>query len=92
MADDDFSTQQVLEQCGITYRKLDIWTSNKYLGDDPKHVGNGVRRRYTEHEVKVLKRIVALTEAGVRVDVASKVARGEVAAYNKLAEALENCT
>jgi DNA-binding transcriptional MerR regulator len=91
MADDELTTQEVLNLCQVSYRKLDIWTTSGYLGNDQKQVGNGVRRRYTKDEVTVLRRMIDLNDAGVLPGVASQIARGNVDSYNKLAQALDNC-
>lgn len=77
---------------GLTYRQLDVWTTSGYLSDDRKNVGNGGRRQYTDEEVEVLRRMLLLVAAGTRVEIASKIAQGDIGSYNALASALEECT
>jgi DNA-binding transcriptional MerR regulator len=85
------TTQEVLDQTGASYRILDVWTTSQYLSDDPKRVGNGQRRTYTDDEVRVFERMLALVQAGMKPEVASVIARGDIVAYNKIAQALEDC-
>lgn len=93
MVDGEMKTQDVLAHFGnaLTYRQLDSWTTACYLSDDPKKIGQGVPRKYTDAEVIVLTRMLALVGAGVKPDVASVIAKGDVGAYNTLAQALEDC-
>lgn len=82
---------EILEQYGMTYRQLYYWTTGGFLGDDKKMVGNGGIREYTEAEVRVLERMLALVRAGVQVPVASWIAKGDGGRFNQLHVALEAC-
>lgn len=60
-----FSSHQVAEMVGITYRQLDYWVRVGIIGAEHKaRVGSGCPRRWTLEEVYRLKAIVArYTEA-----------------------------
>lgn len=82
------NTQEVLDSIdGLTYRQLNVWTVAGYLGDDRKRIGQGRARDYTTQEVDVLRRMFPLVRAGVRPEIASKIALGDVQAYDQLANA-----
>lgn len=82
---------EILDAFDITYRQLYYWTTAGLLGDDKKLTGNGGRREYTEDEVRVLSRMLALVKAGVQVPVASCIAKGDGGRFNDLHRALEEC-
>lgn len=78
---------------GVTYRRLDVWTSKGWLipeaGSNP---GSGNKRRYPRSELRVAELIVRLTDAGVAVEVAAWMARNRVegaAALRGLADTVE---
>lgn len=82
---------EILDRYDITYRQLYYWTTAGLLGDDRKLIGNGGRREYTDEEVKVLGRMLALVKAGVQVPIASWIAKGDGAKFDQLHLALEEC-
>lgn len=85
------TSSEILDQFDITYRQLYYWTTAGLLGEDKKHTGNGGRRHYTDEEVQVLERMLALVKAGVQVPVASWMAKGDKDVISKLVEAVEAC-
>lgn len=64
-----------LAALGLTYRKLDYWTSIGHIRADETHPGSGARRTWPEHELRVATRIGRLTDAGIRLDRAAHLAR-----------------
>lgn len=85
------SSSEILDEYNITYRQLYYWTTAGFLGDDTKHTGNGGRREYTDEEVRVLSRMLALVQAGVTVPMASRMAKRDLVSVRFLIEALEDC-
>jgi MerR-like DNA binding protein len=85
------TSSEILDEFDITYRQLYYWTTGGFLGEDKKHTGNGGRRHYTDEEVRVLERMLALVKAGVQVPVASWIAKGDGGHFNQLHLALEAC-
>jgi DNA-binding transcriptional MerR regulator len=53
-----FSTRDVLEQTGLTFRVLDYWLRTGVIALDDPTPGSGMRRRYTEAEMAAIKRII----------------------------------
>lgn len=81
MIEEFWSTQEILDDLSdLTYRQLDHWTTSCYLSEDAKNTGNGRARRYSSKEVQVLRAMLKLVAAGIRPEVASKIARGDIPA------------
>ena len=55
-----FTTRDVLEHTGISFRILDYWlrTGVISLGDDLNMPGSGRSRRYTEDEVNAIRAVI----------------------------------
>lgn len=60
---------------GVTYRRLHLWTTNGYLVADSASPGSGYARLWPVDQVEVAARMVRLTDAGLSVAAAAKVAR-----------------
>lgn len=63
---------------GLTYRRLDYWTTKGHLKADSARPGTGYPRSWTRRELKVAELMVRLRSAGLRLDVAARVARSTV--------------
>jgi DNA-binding transcriptional MerR regulator len=85
------TSSDILDEYPITYRQLYYWTTAGFLGTDTKLTGNGGRREYTDEEVLVLSRMLALVQAGVMVPIASCIAKGDGERFEELLVALEAC-
>jgi hypothetical protein len=70
-----FTSTELAEAAGITYRQADHWTRHGHLHADPPAPGSGFARTYTETEVQVASLIRRLTEAGFTFDTATGRAR-----------------
>jgi len=55
-----YSTQEVIEQTGISFRVLDYWlrTSVVVLSEQDNQPGSGNRRHFTANEVEAIGRLV----------------------------------
>lgn len=63
---------------GATARQVDHWTRGGRLrSDSPESLGAGNRRSWPDEEVAVCRLLVRLTAAGLAIDRAELVARGE---------------
>lgn len=63
---------------GATARQVDHWTRGGRLrSDSPESVGAGHRRSWPDEEVGVCRLLVRLTSAGLGIEQAERVARGE---------------
>lgn len=80
MAKTAFSDSQVDRALarGLTYRQLHYWTTKGYLKADSARPGTGYPRSWTRRELKVAELMVRLRDAGLRLDVAHRVARSTV--------------
>lgn len=85
------NAKEVLKNYDLSYRQLDLWTSNGYLGssEDSAQPGSGKRREYSKPELVILERMIAFVSAGVSPAVASAISRGDVEATAKLVHAME---
>ena len=63
------------EGSGATYRQIDYWTSKGHLLALNQGYGSGSPRYWQLSEVVVAHRMKALTDLGIRVAVAERVAR-----------------
>lgn len=63
---------------GATARQVDHWTRGGRLrSDSPESVGAGHKRSWPDEEVAVCRLLVRLTSAGLGIEQAERVARGE---------------
>jgi DNA-binding transcriptional MerR regulator len=76
---------------GVTYRQVDFWTRKGWLRPTNAAPGSGIGRVYPPAEVALAARMAALLKAGLAVQVAARVARGEAAAAETLRLVLEAC-
>jgi len=68
---------------GVTYRKLDYWTRNHFLGNGvTERPGSGITRRWTWSEVQLALTIGALTELGFDLTTAVSLAPRVFASTN----------
>lgn len=65
-----FSSLEVCEQTGCTYRQLDYWTRQGWLIAEVDAKGSGSQRAYSEVTVKIVKHAVALISAGLTPETA----------------------
>jgi DNA-binding transcriptional MerR regulator len=72
---DWLTSDQVVRQAGITYRRLDYWTRVGYLSPAVPAAGNGSARVWTPWEAEIAGRIRRLSEAGLPVEAAVRYAR-----------------
>ena len=64
----NYSSLEVCDMTGATYRQLDYWARCGNLPDAPRGgPGSGRARRYTDDDVAVVRLLVALPRAGVDV-------------------------
>lgn len=61
----------------VTYRRLDYWTRKGYLRAENPTPGSGYRRTWPRSEHRVARAMARLTAAGLTLDAAHRVARGE---------------
>lgn len=80
---------ELAEHAGITYRQVDWWTRSGLIRPDNPDCGSGRHRRYPPEEVRAAERIAGLVRAGVHVQVAARIARGEQEPATRLRKALE---
>lgn len=66
-----------LLRAGLTYRQADHWTRRGYLRPTNPDCGSGHGRDYPASEVRVAGVMVRLVAAGLTVEAAHTVARGE---------------
>lgn len=71
------NADRLLAYAGITYRRLDYWCTKGYLAADKANPGSGYARQFTVTEAQVARTMRRLIDAGVKVDVAHSVARGQ---------------
>ena len=73
------TSEALVARAGITYRQLDWWTRRGYLKPDHdwegRHSGTGTPREWMQEECRVAMAMGRLVQAGLRVDVAHRVAR-----------------
>ena len=62
---------------GITYRQLDYWSRHDYLHANAATPGTGVPRTWPLEELAVAGRLVRLLDAGLNLQAALTVARGQ---------------
>jgi hypothetical protein len=84
-------SNQVLSWAKITRRQLDNWVAKKYIkpASSAGRGFGGVQYAWSQEEAKVVQLMGDLTRAGVRPDVAARMARGEVKACEGLLYALK---
>lgn len=51
---EDYSTNEVCDLAGITYRQLDFWLRSGYVTIQSTASGSGSRRRFTRQEVQAI--------------------------------------
>lgn len=76
------------EEAGLTPRRLDYWTRRGYLKPVEENPGSGRERHFTLWETRVARRMAGLVEAGLTVEAASRLARGDSAATARLLRTL----
>ena len=47
------STVQVCEHADLSYRQLNYWCASGYFPEQPRTMGSGTRRRFSDHEADV---------------------------------------
>lgn len=89
------NSTSIMERFGVTYRQLNYWYRQGYLSPigDPPEVGGGrgTSRVFTDAEVTQLELMLGLVRAGVKPDVAARIARRDTQVTDKLIHALEKC-
>ena len=84
---DEYSSIEVAEMAGVTYRQLDYWLRTGWLNIGSDGHGSGSRRRFTRAEALALVRIVKRYTAAKSAieDIRSGVAwRDELAEVSEL--------
>jgi DNA-binding transcriptional MerR regulator len=79
---------QLAAAVGVTYRQIDYWTRRGFVRPYVMDPGNGHPRDYPPSEIRIARDLAALVAAGVTVETAHAIARGDTAALRTLAEAL----
>lgn len=72
------------DEAGLSYRQLDYWTRRGYLLPVENSPGSGRERHFTLWETRVARRMGGLVEAGLTVESASAIARGDSAVAARL--------
>lgn len=72
------------DEAGLSYRQLDYWTRRGYLKPVEDNPGSGRERHFTAWETGVARRMGGLVEAGLTVETASAIARGDSSAAARL--------
>lgn len=62
---------------GVSYRQLDYWARLGYLVPRQARPGTGINREWPAEEVRVAELIGRLRAAGLSLDAAATVARGQ---------------
>jgi DNA-binding transcriptional MerR regulator len=66
-----------MREAGISYRRLDYWTTRGYLKADQAKPGTGSKRTWSPVELAVARLMVRLVDdAGLNVEAAHRIARG----------------
>lgn len=71
-------------EAGVTYRRLDFWTTHGFLRvaeESATNPGSGRVRRWPVEEIAVAERMVRLADAGLPLAVAADIARQGPGAY-----------
>ncbi len=80
-------------RAGLTYRRLDVWTSKGWLRpENGLNPGSGRERRYPHSELQIGALMVRLTDEGVEVETAARIARDRAegaATLRRLADLVE---
>ena len=79
---------ELVDTAGITYRQLDYWTRRGYLRAAEANPGCGRDRQYSPDETAVARRMGGLGGAGLTVESAAAIARGDRAAISALLRTL----
>ena len=69
------TTYEILEEVGATYRQLDYWCRIGLLHPKNPTPGSGMPREWPAGELRVAKRMVELTQAGLTLVAAHHAAR-----------------
>lgn len=79
---------ELVDNAGITYRQLDYWTRRGYLRPAELNPGCGRDRQYSLSETAVARRMGGLVGAGLTVESAASIARGDRRAVSVLLRTL----
>lgn len=98
LAPPTYSSAQVCQQTGCTYRQLDYWCRHGWLQPEAYSRGNakpgygpGWDRRWTQDELDRAWMMARLVELGVTAQQAAKVARDERGRRRWLADVIAVC-
>lgn len=80
---------EAAKEAGVTFRQLDFWCSQGYLGDHLKQSGTGHARYFYVRDRTRLECLAALVRAGVRVQIAAEIVGGDSDKYLALKEAVD---
>lgn len=61
-----FSTAEVADACGVSFRRLDHWIRKGYVRVEQQADGSGTKRRFTFGEAMQVGLTAALARVGVR--------------------------
>lgn len=72
-----YTHDEMRADTGLTSRQLDHWTRAGYLRPENPDCGTGHARRWPYAELKVARVMARLAKAGLTVEAAHRVARGQ---------------
>jgi hypothetical protein len=78
------------ELCGITYRQLDHWVRQGFIETNGGG-SSGVPRWLDSTQRRVLDLMASLVKAGIKPEVAARLARGDLAGIAYLQNVLDAC-
>lgn len=84
------SAIELAQRAGITHRSLNYWVVRGYLKPDGGVTGTGNHHYFNGAEVRIAYNMAALVNAGVKPEVAAKIARGICDEYRALHTALRD--
>lgn len=78
-APDGYVPQEtIVDGSGASYRQIDYWTRRGYLNAEQRAARSGYCRWWPASEVPVARRMKALADIGMNLDVAQQAARAGV--------------
>ena len=70
-----YSSREVAELTGVTYRQLQYWTSLGHVRATTASLGSGYPHTYSLQELMAVHCMRSLIDFGFRVDLAARIAR-----------------
>ncbi len=74
-----YGANEVCKRVGLSPRQLEYWVLIGVVQPMSERHGTKIFRRFSEQDVRVLKRVKAMTDEGFLVSRAAEKIRGEVA-------------